>query len=158
MMLHDVSDEDFALMLARLAATSVDAAAFAGAGIESSETLTHLRALAARLERVWFRASWAILVEDQIVGLIGCKAPPNAAGEVEIGYGVAADRRRHGYATAAVANVVGLLTARDDVRAILAQTVPSNVASHRVLERNGFERIGSRIDPADGELIVWRRA
>jgi RimJ/RimL family protein N-acetyltransferase len=31
-----------------------------------------------------------------------------------------------------------------------------NIASQRVLERNGFARIGERSDLEDGELILWR--
>ncbi len=36
-------------------------------------------------------------------------------------------------------------------------TAVDNVASQCVLDRNGFERVGTRVDPHDGELLVWRK-
>jgi len=155
--LLELSDDDFARLLAGTE-TIGRGDALAPGGLETGPTLAYLRALAARLERDWFRAAWAMLAAHEIVGLVGFKGPPNAEGEVEIGYGVAASRRRRGHATAAVARVIELAARRDDVRAILAETVFDNHASQRVLERNGFARTGTRLDPEDGELILWRRA
>jgi RimJ/RimL family protein N-acetyltransferase len=43
------------------------------------------------------------------------------------------------------------------IRGVSAGTATANVASQRVLEANGFARTGTRIDPEDGEVIVWRR-
>ncbi len=42
------------------------------------------------------------------------------------------------------------------VKALLASTPVGNIASQRVLERNGFARIGERSNPEDGKLILWR--
>ena len=98
-----------------------------------------------------------IAVNGEVVGLCGFKAPPTHDGEVEIGYGVATSRRRRGHASAAVEAVVE--TARRDpaVRTIVATTAVGNVASQCVLEHNGFERAGTRADPDDGEVCIWRK-
>jgi RimJ/RimL family protein N-acetyltransferase len=40
---------------------------------------------------------------------------------------------------------------------LTAQTVVNNVASRRVLEKNGFEGTGKRVDPQDGQLDCWAK-
>ena len=99
---------------------------------------------------------WLIVVGVEVVGFCGHKSLPNDAGEVEIGYGVAPNRRRHGYATRAVALV--LETAFNDERlsALTARTALANRPSQRVLEANGFTAVGRAHDEDEGEMIVWR--
>jgi RimJ/RimL family protein N-acetyltransferase len=48
--------------------------------------------------------------------------------------------------------------ARDDpeLRVLIAETALANVASQRVLEVNGFARVGRSVDGEEGEMIVWR--
>ena len=53
---------------------------------------------------------------------------------------------RRGHATRAVAAMLEAAR-RDGVRVVLAETIVDNIASQRVLERNGFERFGTRRDP-----------
>jgi len=97
------------------------------------------------------------VVDGEVVGLCGFKSGPSADGEVELGYSVAASRRRQGHGSAAVGAVIE--AAKDDpsVHAIIAVTSIYNIASQRVLERNGFERVGARINPEEGEEMVWRK-
>jgi RimJ/RimL family protein N-acetyltransferase len=127
-------------------------------GVDELEVLEHVRAITQRLEAQRYRASWMIVAEGEVVGLIGHKHPPSADGRVEIGYGVAASRRRRGYATAAVAEVVREARLDPSIDAVVAETTRSNVASQRTLQRNGFVRVGERLDEHDGEVIVWRVA
>ena len=42
------------------------------------------------------------------------------------------------------------------IRAVDAETTLGNLPSQRALARNGFRRAGTRVDPDDGELIVWQ--
>jgi RimJ/RimL family protein N-acetyltransferase len=99
-----------------------------------------------------------MVVNDEIVGLAGLKAPPTAKGEVELGYGVAASRRRRGYATAAVNAVIEAARRDPVIRTIIASTAIENIGSQRALEHNGFERIGSHRDPQKGQpLLLWRK-
>jgi RimJ/RimL family protein N-acetyltransferase len=122
-------------------------------GVEAPNVLAHIR----RMRVSHPEGHWMIVADGEAVGLCGIKARPSPRGDVEIGYGVAASRRRRGHATAAVAALVEAAQRLPGVRTIVACTALDNVASQRVLERNGFKRTGRRPDPDDGELIVWRK-
>ena len=91
------------------------------------------------------------------VGHMGCKGPPNAGGEVEIGYGVNPAFQGRGYATELVTAFTLWLLERKSVTCVRAETVVDNLASQRVLEKSGFARVGTRDDPEDGTLILWER-
>ena len=43
------------------------------------------------------------------------------------------------------------------MRLVNAETSIDNIASQRVLERNGFARVGERVDEEDGPLYCWRK-
>jgi RimJ/RimL family protein N-acetyltransferase len=77
-------------------------------------------------------------------------------GAIEIGYSVAASRRRRGHASAAVSAMIECTPALG-ARSLTAATAFDNLASQRVLERNGFACVGTRSDPDDGPLRLWRR-
>jgi ribosomal-protein-alanine N-acetyltransferase len=59
-----------------------------------------------------------------------------------MGYWVAADHNGRGLATAAVREIIGVAFDELRLHRIQAETLPHNVRSQRVLERNGFARIG----------------
>ena len=99
-------------------------------------------------------ANWLMIADAELVGIIGLKTDDMET--VEIGYGVAAPRWARGFASAAVAALLPILRERG-VRVVLAETAVENPASQRVLERNAFARVGSRIDDEDGPLIRWLR-
>ena len=125
-------------------------------GIDDPEVLVHVRAITARLQEQACFAAWMMLVGNEIVGLCGFHEPP-IDGVAEIGYSVAPERRRRGYATQAVAAIIDYAVAEGTMTAIRADTNAANVASQRALEHNGFLRIGTRLDDEDGELLCWRR-
>ena len=83
--------------------------------------------------------TWLVVDDDgRIAGECGVKGVPTAAGEVEIGYGLAGPSRGRGLGTRAVAALVDELRARPGVRRIDALVVADNLASRRVLEHAGF--------------------
>jgi RimJ/RimL family protein N-acetyltransferase len=88
-----------------------------------------------------------------VVGGCGFKGPP-ADGTVEIAYGVSPEQRNRGYATEAAGALVTYALACAEVSVVCAHTLPNSVASQRVLEKCGFERVGDVVDPDDG--LVWR--
>jgi ribosomal-protein-alanine N-acetyltransferase len=102
-------------------------------------------------------AGWYVVGDGELVGTAGYKGPPNGDGAVEIGYSIIGPRRRRGFASGAV----GLLVARafrdDRVRTVLAETIPSLVASQAVLRRCEFLQVGTRVDKEDGEVLRFAR-
>src|SRR3954452_12155376 len=72
-----------------------------------------------------------------LVGQCGFKGPP-ADGTVEIAYGIDADHRGNGYATEAAEALVRLAFACDQVRLVIAHTLPEANGSTRILTKCGF--------------------
>jgi [ribosomal protein S5]-alanine N-acetyltransferase len=97
---------------------------------------------------------WLIVAGDAVIGDIGTHGPVDEAGNVEIGYGLAAPSRGQGYGSEAVAAVTGWLLARPEVRRVRASTLTGNMPSRRVLEKAGFSYTGIE----DGEAIYQRDA
>jgi RimJ/RimL family protein N-acetyltransferase len=58
----------------------------------------------------------------------------------------------------AVAALLDWAQADPRVTHVEAETGADNLPSQRVLERCGFARIGTRIDPQDGALVCWQAA
>ncbi len=83
---------------------------------------------------------WFMTLADdgRVVGDCGTKGWVDAEGRVEIGYGVAAPFRGHGYGLEAVDALVTWLREQPDARRVTAEVEVGNVASRRVLERLGF--------------------
>ena len=97
-----------------------------------------------------------IVVDRSIVGMAGFKSLPKIDGSVEIGYGIVTSQQRKGFATQAVALLLKEAFSRTEIKTIVAHTIPSNIASQRVLEKNQFVKHRSKIDPDDGEVWIWR--
>lgn len=155
--LVELTDDDFIVMLRGDAFVRPGLMQPPG-GVDEPGVLEHVRQIAANLHRSGYAGGhWMMVSNGEVVGLCGIKAPPSHDGEVEIGYGVAASRRRRGHASAAVGAIVDAARQNPAVFAIIALTGLGNVASQRVLVRNGFERIGPRPDPDDGEVFLWRK-
>lgn len=87
-----------------------------------------------------------VIVDDdgRIAGECGTKTPPRE-GIVEIGYGLAAPSRGRGLGGRAVAELVALLSAREDVNAIEAEVHISNLASRGIVERLDFATDGQPV-------------
>jgi ribosomal-protein-alanine N-acetyltransferase len=101
---------------------------------------------------------WVFLILDaaeQVVGELGAKGPPSAAGEIEVGYGIALSQRGRSFATSALEAFKELAFAREGVRCLTAECLAANPASIRVLEKCGFQRAGAGKSP-EGALIKWR--
>ena len=86
-------------------------------------------------ESPWW--SYQLMVDGQAVGDIGFHGPLDDRQQVTIGYQVVPSAQRRGLATAACAMLIELAWAAG-ARRLLANTDADNVASQRVLQRNGF--------------------
>ena len=78
------------------------------------------------------------LSHGRTVGTAGFYGPPDAYGQVTIGYGMVESEWGRGYGTGAVAGMLAVCRAHGGVAAVNADTDPDNVGSQRVLEKNGF--------------------
>jgi [ribosomal protein S5]-alanine N-acetyltransferase len=89
------------------------------------------------------------------VGMGGFKAAPRE-GAVEMGYGVSPSWRGKGVATLGCGLLCEYAFARG-IKEVFATTLPTNIASWRALQSNGFARSGEVQDPADGLLWRWSK-
>jgi len=124
-------------------------------GVDDPGALNHVREITKRVHAEGCLGAWMIVSGDEVVGLCGYHDAPRN-GETEIGYSIAASRRRCGHATRALEAMVAEAAA-EGVHILKAETSIANHASHRVLEKNGFMRTGTRVYAKDGEVLTWQK-
>lgn len=127
-------------------------------GVENSDVIEMLGALARRLRPQIDPSAWMIVHDGEVVGLCSITKAFIRPGVVDIGYGIAPQWRGRGFASRAVGQVLTLIRADDRVSTVAAETAVDNRASQRTLEKNGFNQTGRRNDPEDGALICWEIA
>lgn len=151
-MILEATGEDYASLLLGRGPRNL---ALPDTPIAPPDVLQMLADLDARIGATFTPASWLIVEQGELVGLCAVKQPPDR-GIVDIGYGIAPSRQGRGFAGRAVGEIVAWARGRPDVLAVTAETIPAGFASQRLLLRNGFERVGERIDEEDGPVICWR--
>lgn len=120
---------------------------------------TRDRLMASPDEAGWH--SWVFItrraegVPGRLAGNGGFYGPPDADGQVEIGYSMLPSFREQGLATEAVLGLAGWAFGQPGVHAIRARTQASATASRRVLEKSGFAFAGEASDPEAGPLAVY---
>ncbi|MCS5719738.1 GNAT family N-acetyltransferase [Herbiconiux sp. CPCC 205763] len=126
---------------------------------EFPEAIPHtLAVLESRPEEAgWWMHFFLDAESGVLVGSGGFAGPP-VDGQVEIGYEIAPEHRRQGYATAAVLALIDRAISSGEVDRMLAHTLATDVRSPGVLRASGFTATGRRADPDDGELTVWQRS
>jgi ribosomal-protein-alanine N-acetyltransferase len=82
-----------------------------------------------------------------LIGGCGCTEPPETLDEVEIGYSILGEFRRHGYVTEAINALVPWIFSYSNVHSVCAQTYPHLGASIGVLRKCGFIMDGTGKDP-----------
>jgi RimJ/RimL family protein N-acetyltransferase len=152
-MLVEATDDSFAALIGGVAPPGLR---IPEGGVEANEVLQMLQGLARNIRQHISPASWLIVADGEIVGLCSITKAFPTPGTIEIGYGLAQCRRGRGHAAAAVAELLDWARSVPSIAAVTANTAVDNLPSQRVLERNGFIRIGGKIDPEDGPLICWR--
>jgi len=124
-------------------------------GVDEPLILDVVRRMTRRLAEAGCRGAWMIVADGEVVGLCSYKAPP-AEGQAEIGYGTAASRRNRGHATRAVKAIIEAARRDPALKTLIAETAAANPSSERVLEKNGFSKVGQRQDDDDGPIRLWR--
>jgi len=114
---------------------------------------------AAHRARVGWIAEWGgfLAIDDarqQVVGIGGYVAAPDAGGAVEIAYGTFVPYEGQGYATQIADALIAQAADSGAVRLVYAHTLPTPNASTRILQKHGFVQTGTAQD--DDEGLVWR--
>jgi len=124
-----------------------------------------LRQLTAQPETIgWTRfvaLRGAEIGKRTLIGTVGAIPPGTemskaAPGEIEVGYGILPGFQRQGFATEALAGVMGWVRSQTRVSAFVAQTFPHLLASIRVLGKSGFQPAGDGFE--EGTILFRRRA
>jgi ribosomal-protein-alanine N-acetyltransferase len=100
--------------------------------------------------------SWYIIGDGRLVGIAGYKGPPDAGGEVEIGYSVVESEQRKGYGVGAIRLLVERAFRDPRVTAVTAETIPALAGSQAVLDRCGFELVSRTPNDEVGEILRYR--
>ncbi len=87
---------------------------------------------------------WAVILKDgnKMVADLCIVGEPNAAGEIEIGYGTYEAFQKKGFMTEAIAGMVGWAKSQPNVSSIIASTEKQNIGSFTILLKNNFTKIG----------------
>lgn len=88
------------------------------------------------------------------VGRAGFHGPPDGSGMVEVGYAVAPEHRRQGYARAALEALLERARREPGVTRVRASIAPDNVASLALVAQYGFVEVGEQWDEEDGLEVV----
>lgn len=103
-------------------------------------------------ENYLWHSFWLIIrkSDNVVVGSADFKNPPDEKGEVEIGYGLGKEFEHRGYMTETVAAMCGWALGQKGVKHIIAETLPDNFPSQRILTRCGFKQYES------GKTLWWK--
>jgi RimJ/RimL family protein N-acetyltransferase len=109
-------------------------------GFPLTPVLGIARRIAAASEPLGPFLAYVIVLEPRAtaIGDAGFHGPPNADGELEIGYALVPGARGRGLAAEAVGLLLAWAWTQPGVRAITARVDSGNVASERLLQRLGF--------------------
>ncbi len=90
-----------------------------------------------------YHTLWIIVdkIQNVLVGDLLFKGYPNIYGQVEIGYGIYDSASNRGYMTEAVGGMIEWAKGIKEIVYITAETEQENIASVRVLEKNGFQKV-----------------
>jgi GNAT superfamily N-acetyltransferase len=93
---------------------------------------------------------WLVTAEGVVIGDCGVHGEPDDAGEVEIGFGLAASHRGMGYGSELVIAMSEWLLGQREVTRVCAHAALENWPSRRALERAGF-----RLQSADAHYAKY---
>jgi RimJ/RimL family protein N-acetyltransferase len=103
---------------------------------------------------IWFTAWEIILTEKNLaIGAIGFMGLPNQFGETMVGYHIDKNYQKKGFATEALNCLLHWAFQNKDLKAVVADTLFENPASHKVLQKNGFLFAG---ESKEEDIHVWQ--
>ena len=86
--------------------------------------------------------NWQIILksENKAIGSACFKNLPDKEGNVEIGYGIYEAYRNQGYMSEALEGMCQWAFTQQGIQSVIAETEEKNVASQRVLQKNGMKQ------------------
>ncbi len=125
---------------------------------DNPECLAILNVFQEHYTKVGFQKPWIAYFasndKDEIIGGGGFKGQPKN-GKVEISYGTFKNFEGQGIGTGICKQLVSLALQIEPSIQITARTLPENRASIRILEKNGFQSVGTVFDEEDGNVLEW---
>ncbi|MEU6096621.1 GNAT family N-acetyltransferase [Streptomyces sp. NPDC047079] len=105
-----------------------------------------------------YRPEWGLYIlvrkeDGRAVGGMGFHGAPGGDGRAEVGYDLAPAARGQGYATEALRALAARALAGEEVRVLAAVVDGDNHASHGVVSRAGFRRVGAAGE--DGAQVAY---
>jgi RimJ/RimL family protein N-acetyltransferase len=100
---------------------------------------------------------WSVYRRGRAQYLGFCGLRRDSSGAVDLGFRIAPPYWGQGFATEAARAALRVGFAIDGLDEIAARAMPDNRASHRVLDKLGFEPTGEQEDP-DGVWLTYRLA
>jgi ribosomal-protein-alanine N-acetyltransferase len=90
-----------------------------------------------------FSTLWTIIDKNENISVadVCFQGEPNQQGEIEIGYGTYEKYQGKGYMTDAVKGMLEWAAKQAKVKAIIATTDKTNIASYAILEKNAFIKV-----------------
>lgn len=122
---------------------------------ELSEVLRHTVDLYSRVGFVAPWISYLAVDDDEPVGICSFKSRP-VNGRVEIAYFTFPEFEGRGIATEMASRLIEIATSWLDPPLVVAQTMPERNASHRILEKLGFQVVETIEHPEDGAVLEWQ--
>ena len=105
-------------------------------------------------ENYLFFTNWIVIQKSSqyIVADLAFKGKPDYRGVSEIGYGTYELYRNMGFMTEAIEGLVNWAFEQGKLKVVTAETDKKNLASRRVLEKNGFE-----ITDSIADQLYWEK-
>lgn len=85
-----------------------------------------------------------------LIGDIGFKGGPDAAGAIEIGYSIIPEYRGHGYMTEMAKSLIDWAFQQPEINLVTAECLDDNIGSIKVLEKLGMRRVAH-----EGNMLKW---
>jgi ribosomal-protein-alanine N-acetyltransferase len=103
-----------------------------------------------------FSTLWTVInkEENRSVADVCFQGEPNEQGEIEIGYGTYDQHQGKGYMTEAVQGMLHWAEKQENVKAIIASTDKTNIASYIILEKNGFKKVSESEEQFNWRLLL----
>jgi RimJ/RimL family protein N-acetyltransferase len=98
--------------------------------------------------------SYLGLCAEKVVGVCSFKSAPKE-NQVEVAYFTFPEHENRGYASEMLQSLLKIANSKDSTIRVSARTLKDRNASHRVLEKCGFEASDVVVDPDDGEVLEW---